>query len=650
MKGVLYALIICLIAILLIAPIGIGVWTAISNPDTESQGSSQPEGFSVGLSISESEVAINIGGQKTLTASTAVESSSYIFLWDSDNKGVVSVKKSSENKNTATITGISEGSATISVSVIDVSKFKIVETKTCTVTVVDSNISFGGVEEVVISIENGATATVTAKAPDDGVITWASEDESIATIDENGVITAYKAGQVYIIAHCGDISAKLLVKIYNSIFTLEEFKMVGVGQSQQIAVNGTIEEATWTSSDNSVATVDANGVVTAVKTGMVTIQATSNSDGLTSSCVVVVKSGNADVTELVTGKKADSAADVGNWYYLCESKTVTIGSIPTMDNGLIYCDITNVGTSGANFFYLRYQPDDAGDVVYKHTLYIYSDVDQALIQLNGKDNYLKLGLNRIEIQFTSSSPKDVNPYQIKFKSAGKFYVLPIFDEISRVEKMTLSDESKVLQVGESFTLAATVPGQDTPAIDWVSSNTSVATVENGVVTAVGQGIASITAVCGNYSATCLVNVEGSTTIDGVELSNGNKSATIAAPGKWFYLDDGATKLFGTPILDEDNNIHMGVESVDTANKKYAYLRYQPKTVGATYKVTITIEFAGVDGSVIDVSGGNLKATPITLNNGENTFEFTFTSDSSNPFQMKIYNIGSYVVNVTFSEV
>ena len=647
MKGALYALLICLIAILLILPIGIGAWTAISTPDTDGQGTSQTEELDVGLSISESEVTFNIGGQKTLTASTAVESGSYIFLWDSDNKNVVNVKKSSENQNTATITGMGEGTANISVSIIDVTKFKIVDTKTCAVTVIDSNISFN-VDEVVISLEESKTASVTAKAPDGGVIAWASEDESIATVDANGVITAHKAGQVYIIARSGDISAKLLVKIYNSFFTLEEVKVVGAGQSEQIAVNGTIGEASWTSSDDRIATVDANGVVTAHKAGMVTVKATSVSDGLTSSCVVIVKAGNAEATELVTGKKADSAANAGQWYYLCESTNVTIGSIPTMDNGLIYADITNVGTSGANFFYLRYQPDAVGDVVYKHTLYIYSGTDNALIQLNGKDNYLKLGLNRIEIEFTSSTPKDINPYQIKFKAMGEFYILPIFEEISRIEKMTLSEETKTLQIGETFTLTATVPGQDNPVIEWVSSNSSVVTIENGVVTAVGEGSSMITAICGSYSATCFVNVQGATEIEGEELSKGNKSATLAAPGSWFYLNDGKTKLFGTPIMDKENNIHFGVESVDSANKKYAYLRYQPETQG-TYKVTVSIVFAGADGSVVDISGGNVGATPFTLKNGENTFEFTFTSDSASPFQMKFYSIGSYVVNVTFGE-
>ena len=650
MKGALYALLICLIAILLILPIGIGAWTAISTPDTESQGSSQPEQVDIGLALSESEATVNIGGQKTLTASTAVESGSYIFLWDSDNKNVVNIKKSSENQNTATITGMGEGTANVSVSIIDVAKFKIVDTKTCAVTVINSNITFS-VDELILSLEDSKTASVTAKAPDGGVIAWASEDESIATVDANGVITAHKAGQVYIIARSGDISAKLLVKIYNSFFTLEEVKVVGAGQSEQIAVNGTIGEASWTSSDDRIATVDANGVVTAHKTGMVTVKATSVSDGLTSSCVVIVKAGNAEATELVTGKKADSAANAGQWYYLCESNNVTIGSIPTMDNGLIYADITNVGTSGAHFFYLRYQPDAVGDVVYKHTLYIYSGTDNALIQLNGKDNYLKLGLNRIEIEFTSSTPKDINPYQIKFRCTGKFYIIPVFEEVGRIEKMTISSSFEKLNLVDNTTvnLVASVPGVTDPEIEWTSSNVNVATVQNGVVTAVGEGSAMLTARFGNMSAYCLITVEGDTPLTGSQLESGNKSVANSNPGSWFYLKDGSSKLNFNPIMDSNNNIHLSIDTIDDANKKYVYLRYQPETV-ATYKAVITIEFAGIDNSVVEISGGNKSAEAKVLVNGTNTFEIEFTSDTANPLQMKFKAIGNFVVNVTFSEV
>ena len=111
----------------------------------------------------------------------------------------------------------------------------------------------------------------------------------------------------------------------------------------------------------------------------------------------------------------------------------------------------------------------------------------------------------------------------KFKEKGEFYVIPVFEEVSRVEKMILSNEFVTLNTttNTGVTLTATVPGQTSPVIEWVSSNPAVATVENGVVTAVGEGSTMITAICGGMSATCLITVEGETGIEGTELKSGN---------------------------------------------------------------------------------------------------------------------------------
>lgn len=652
MRGLLNALLICLLAIVLILPIGIGAWVGINESEQDTVvDSSQNDEVELNLSLSESEIVFNIGAERTLTADIAVESDSYISQWDSSNKDVVSVKKDADSQNSCVVTGLSDGTATVTVSIIDKTQFKIIDSAVCEITVIDSSISFSA-DEVIISLDESNTATVTATAPDGGEIIWSSEDESIATVND-GVITAHKVGQVYIVAKSGNVEGRILVKIYNSLFTLEEVKLVAVGSSEQIAINGQISEgATWTSSDDRIATVDGNGVVTGVKSGMVTIKATSNTDDLTSSCVVIVKAGSDEAVEMASGRKATAAKNPGNWYYLCESTNVKVGSIPTIDNGVIFADITAVGQSGANFFYLRYQPDDVGDVIYKNTTYIYSDVDNALIQINGKDHYLKAGLNRIELEYTSSAPKDGNPYQFKWKAKGQFYIIPVFEEISRIEKMTLSTDFITLNTGsnKTFTLTATVPGQDSPVIEWVSSNESVATIVNGVVTAVSEGSSMITAVCGNLSATCLVTVEGETPIEGNEISSGKKSDVLSSPGEWFYLADGKSKTYKTPIIDSESNIHLSIETIDEADKKYVYLRYQPETTG-TYNVTISIEFAGAEGSIVDISGGTVeKATPITLKNGSNTVEFSFTSDNASPFQFKFYSVGNYVVNVTFTEV
>jgi hypothetical protein len=147
----------------------------------------------------------------------------------------------------------------------------------------------------------------------------------------------------------------------------------------------------------------------------------------------------------------------------------------------------------------------------------------------------------------------------------------------------------------------------------------------------------------------MVTVTGLEPIEGEKLStDGKKSTVLANPGVWYCYADGKTNFYMDTIMDTEGNIHMGVDNIDTANKKYAYIRYQPDVAGA-YKVKITIDFAGVDGSTLDISGGNVGATPVLLNNGENTFEFTFTSDNATPFQIKFYAIGSYVIDIDMTQ-
>lgn len=74
--------------------------------------------------------------------------------------------------------------------------------------------------------------------------------------------------------------------------------------------------------------------------------------------------------------------------------------------------------------------------------------------------------------------------------------------------ISLSDSSaSMTSIGETKTLTATLtPSDTTDILRWSSSNDSVATVSDGVVTAVGVGSATITATCGNYSATCAISV------------------------------------------------------------------------------------------------------------------------------------------------
>lgn len=639
-----------LMAIVLVLPIALGaLFGLLTSERIPEAGPQQTEPVSNHLSLSQQEVVFNIGSTRTLTATVADGSGSYIFQWNTSDKSIVSVKKDSEAQDSCQLTAEGAGSATVTASIIDISKFKVIESVSCTVDVTDEQIDFG-VSEVIISLDRGNTAAVEAAAPDGGEITWLSEDENIATAAD-GVITAHKAGTVNLIARSGNVESKLPVRVYNSFFSLEELKILSAGKSDAIAVEGSISgNAVWSTGDDRVATVDGNGIVRGVRAGMTTITATSETDGLSSACVVIVKSGDKKPTELATGKKSSAASDPGNWYYLCESEDVTVSTVPTMEGGVICADITGVGESGANFFYLRYQPDGIGDIIYQNTTYIYSSADNVPIQINGTDYELKAGMNRIEMEFTSGEPKDSNPYQIKLKGAGQFYVIPVFEEVSRIEKIILSEERVTLDMttNTSVKLTGSLPSQEIPVLVWASSNENVATVTDGVVMAVGEGSTMITAVSGTLSAKCLVTVEGDTPITGVELTSGNKKAALESPGQWLYLRDGKSTLYSNPIMDSEGRIHLAIEGIDEANRKYVYLRHQPQNA-ASYKATITIEFAGVDGTNVDILGGNVGATPMTLYNGTNTVEFAFTSDDATPFQFKFYSAGNYVIDVTFRE-
>lgn len=66
--------------------------------------------------------------------------------------------------------------------------------------------------------------------------------------------------------------------------------------------------------------------------------------------------------------------------------------------------------------------------------------------------------------------------------------------------------------GQQTIVATALPADTTDSVTWLSSDKNVATVSNGIVTAVGNGDCTITATCGSQSASCSVNVSGISTV------------------------------------------------------------------------------------------------------------------------------------------
>lgn len=102
-----------------------------------------------------------------------------------------------------------------------------------------------------------------------------------------------------------------------------------------------------------------------------------------------------------------------------------------------------------------------------------------------------------------------------------------------VKSLTLSDGPLTLTAGSSATLTATVttePEGKEVAIEWTSSDTTVAKVENGKITALKAGEATITVTVGGVSATCTITVNAAAPSSGGSSGSSNATLTFATNG------------------------------------------------------------------------------------------------------------------------
>ena len=175
-------------------------------------------------------------------------------------------------------------------------------------------------DKTTATVEEGATVTLTATVtPDnatDKTVTWSTSNETIATVSD-GVVTGVKAGEVTITAKAGDKSATCTVTVTAAATEPEVVPVTGVTLNQTTVTldidqsitltatvapeNATNKAVTWASDKTDVATVDANGKVTAVAAGTANITVTTQDGGKTATCVVTVNPATEPEVVPVTG-------------------------------------------------------------------------------------------------------------------------------------------------------------------------------------------------------------------------------------------------------------------------------------------------------------------------------------------------------------
>lgn len=192
---------------------------------------------------------------------------------------------------------------------------KVVEPETPTLPVEQQDIDCTGVtlSETTLSLtEEGATHTLTVTVEPAGCtnkINWISADPSIATVDQNGVVTAVKEGTVNLLVSCGNFAANCMVTCDFSGTETEDgegkvgevgegdtvtgpmelsatdITMTYPGELARLYVNNSGDkEVTWSTDNETILYVDTNGLITAKASGTAHVYA--EIDGEKLECIV----------------------------------------------------------------------------------------------------------------------------------------------------------------------------------------------------------------------------------------------------------------------------------------------------------------------------------------------------------------------------
>ena len=235
---------------------------------------------------------------QTLTITPTVRDANGIVVtdrmvtWSSSNTGVATVSSSTgvvtaKSAGTATISATSEGkSATTAVTV------KQVPVATITLQPPTLTIAPGQTAELTATTKTADGTTVTGRT-----ITYASDNSGVARVSATGVVTGVSSGTAVITATSEGRSATSTVTVQPAVYSvLVSPSLVLVRKTTTVQLSAAAYDGnnnrifgravTWSSDDETVATVDANGLVTTKQAGVVRIKATI--DGKSDASVITV--------------------------------------------------------------------------------------------------------------------------------------------------------------------------------------------------------------------------------------------------------------------------------------------------------------------------------------------------------------------------
>ena len=397
----------------------------------------KPVYANIHLNYSELNIGIDVTQQLKLSGDVNSDVS-----WSNSNDKVASIKN-------GYITGLSLGTTYITVNSGDSSS-------ACKVNVISNYVAISNISlpsnsgELLINETQNINASINPSNASNKYLFYSSSDSSVASVDENGNITGNKIGSAIITIVAENKSTSYKVNVVDkinlkSINISPETLTLTEGNNGKLNVsfnpeNATDKKVTWKSSNTKIVTVDESGNIKAISPGSATITAISNDGEYESSSKITVKSLDRSLKS-ISLNKTELTLKVG------ESETLSINYNPS------YASNKDVSWSSSN-----------NDIV---------TID------NGKVTAIKPGT--VEIKATS---KEGN-----HESICKVTVL-----FPPIESIKFERDKQTVYVGSTTTLKTISTPEDSMINNpvWSSSDETIATIENGELTALNVGKTTVT--------------------------------------------------------------------------------------------------------------------------------------------------------------
>ena len=379
-------------------------------------------------------------------------------------------------------------------------------------------------------------ATVLPSNATDKSISYSSSNSKVATISNSGLVNALSEGSVTFTVKTKDgnktdtcsiaVSKKDTTVRVTSVTLDKTSASLYLGETLSLTANVSPSNATnknvsWSSSNTTVATV-SNGVVTAISEGTSTITVKTSDGNKTASCLLTINSKpEGDVIKITsnnTSFKEDSNVSNPSFKYEGISSVTTSASYVYTSKDNAYRLTSSKNTGSITFTFNESITLNgltliaAGYNTKTSTVSIKTSSNKsASVSVSGdKNEYTCSSFSSISEEISSltvSSPKGNQFY---------FYGLTLICKASEPIYPTSISLPSTLELGvnETQSLSVTYTPSDTnqKEVTWSSSNTTVATVSNGVVAAKAIGISTITAIAKDennidLSASCIVTVK-----------------------------------------------------------------------------------------------------------------------------------------------